>query len=327
MNPWLSVLLPVYNVEAYLSDCLESISIQDLSGVEIIAVDDCSTDGSFEALKTLAASAKLDLRLLRHDHNKGVSAARNTLLDTATGEYLWFLDPDDVFAKDAIRQLKEIVELHDPDLVLCDFKRWRPGVAHAASWENHLSSFEGPAGVLLDDGELLFKGLYQSGRLHPWSKISKRKLWGASLRFPVGQCFEDVVVMPQVAFRARNYFYQNSVWIHYRQREGSIIATPSLKKIEDMSTSVSNVMSVWLARYPAMRAESKAAFYGYCVKIYIKVVKNLAKLNKLTPDILKFHRSHFHENTGADRYEVALCFLLTGNLKGLRKLAKVFRYL
>lgn len=327
MDHWLSVLLPVYNVEAYISDCWRSISEQDLSGVEIIAVDDRSTDGSFDVLKALALDAPFSVKLLQHDQNRGVSAARNTLVDAATGHYLWFLDPDDVFAKGAIRQLKIIIDRCAPDLVLCDFKRWRPEASQTADREDHLSSFAGPAGVLLDDGEMLFKGLYRQGRLHPWSKISKRKLWDSALRFPVGQCFEDVVVMPQLALRAQSYFYQDSVWIHYRQRPGSIIASPSLKKIEDMSISVSGVLDMWLVRYPDMSAASRSAFYGFCVKIYIKVVKNLVKINRLEPDTLNIHRTYFHQNTKADRYQVAWCFLVSGNFKGLLKLAKVFRYL
>ncbi|MEI7464380.1 MAG: glycosyltransferase family 2 protein [Burkholderiales bacterium] len=327
MTKWLSILLPVYNVEAYLPDCFRSISTQELSGVEVIAVDDRSTDGSFEALKRIAADMKLDVRLLRHDQNRGVSAARNTLVDAATGDYLWFLDPDDIFADDAIRQLKRIIELHSPDLILCDLKRWRPDVARHSERENHLPSFGGPSGVLMDDGELLFKGLYQKGRLHNGSKISKRNLWTPALRFPEGRCFEDVVVMPKVAFRAKNYFYQDSAWIHYRQRLGSITATPTLKKIEDMSISTSGALDQWLGRYPKMSAASRSAFYGYCVKIYNKAIKDLSKINQLRPEVLFIHRRHFYENTKTGKYRLMFILLWSGNVTGLRKLLKVFRYL
>lgn len=135
--------MPVYNVDAYLSDVLASLLMQDLAGVEIIAVDDQSTDDSFSTLKAWAASARLHLRLVRHAQNQGVSAARNSLLDAATGDYLWFLDPDDVLATDAVSQLKKIIDLHTPDLIMCDFKRWRPDVVKQRTTENHLSSFGG----------------------------------------------------------------------------------------------------------------------------------------------------------------------------------------
>jgi glycosyltransferase involved in cell wall biosynthesis len=327
MRKWLSILLPVYNVDPYLADCFASLATQDLSGVEIIAVDDQSTDDSFLKLEAWAASAQLDLRLLRHAQNRGVSAARNSLLDAATGEYLWFLDPDDVLAADAVRQLKIIIDLHSPDLIMCDFKRWRPDVVRQRERENHLSSFGGPSGVLLNDGELLFKGLYKKGRLHLWSKISKRSLWDQTLRFPEGRCFEDVVVMPRVALRVHSYFYQDSAWIHYRQRAGSIIATPSLKKIEDMSASVSGVLDDWLTRYPHLNLSARSAFNGFCIKIYIKVIKDLVKIDQLKPEILKIHRRYFYKNIETNRLGLAVSFLLTGNLIGLWKLMKVIRYL
>ncbi len=327
MKYWLSILLPVYNVEPYLADCFASLATQDLSGVEIIAVDDQSTDDSFSTLTKLVASAQFDVRLLHHAKNRGVSAARNTLLDTAAGDYLWFLDPDDQFAADAVCQLKKIIRLHSPDLIMCDFKRWRPDAENQLAKENHLSSFGGPSGVLLDGGESLFRGLYQRGRLHPWSKVVKRNLWDESLRFPEGRCFEDVVLMPKVALRAENYFYQDTVWIHYRQRPGSIIATPDLKKIEDMSTSPSGVLDEWLQRYPNMSAASRSAFNGFCIKIYIKVIKDLIKIDQLKPEVLAVHRKHFYENIKTKRFGLALSFLSNGNLVGLWKWMKVFRYL
>ncbi len=327
MNHWLSILLPVYNVEAYLSECFASLLGQDLSGVEIIAIDDQSTDGSFLVLKNFAVSGQFDMRLLQHAENQGVSAARNSLLDAATGDYLWFLDPDDVLAEDAIRQLKQIIDLHSPDLIMCDFKRWQPDLVRQQARENHLASFGGPSGVLLSDGELLFKGLYQKGRLHPWSKISKRSLWDKSLRFPEGRCFEDVSVMPKLALRVKNYFYQDTVWIHYRQRQGSIIATPSLKKIEDMSVSVSGALDEWLERYPHMNSAARSAFNGFCIKVYIKAVKDLAKINQLKPNILSTHRNHFYENVKTDRLGLTLGFLSNGNAIGLWRLMKAFRYL
>ena len=165
MNPWLSILIPVYNVDAYLSDCFNSLLMQDLSRVEIIAVDDQSTDHSFAELENWASSEKLNIKLLQHAQNQGVSAARNTLLDAAQGEYLWFVDPDDVLAANAVHELKEIINQHSPELIMCDFKRWRPDVDSQHARESHLSSFAGPPRVILKDAELLFRGLFQKGQL------------------------------------------------------------------------------------------------------------------------------------------------------------------
>lgn len=327
MNPWLSILIPVYNVDAYLSDCFDSLLTQDLSGVEIIAVDDQSTDTSFTELKNWVSAEKFNMRLLQHAQNQGVSAARNTLLDAAKGEYLWFVDPDDVLAANAVHQLKEIINQHSPDVIMCDFKRWRPDTTAQHGKENHLSSFAGPPRVLLKDAELLFRGLFLKGRLHPWSKISKCGLWDKSLRFPVDRCFEDVVVMPKLALKAKNYFYQDSVWINYRQRAGSIISTPSLKKISDMSISASGILAEWLKKYPRMSPASRSAFIGYCIKIYSRVIKDLAKIDQLTPEILDFHRKSFYENTETNKYSLIYISICNGNFRRVWKILKLFKYL
>ena len=116
--PWLSILIPVYNVEMYLEDCISSVISQVDSGVEIILLDDCSTDASLIMAKEIVASCKHPIGLLRHDKNRGLSAARNTLLEAANGEYIWFLDSDDILKSDAIVSLKSIIDKYNPDLIL-----------------------------------------------------------------------------------------------------------------------------------------------------------------------------------------------------------------
>ena len=93
---WLSILVPVYKVEVYLQECAQSILAQAEAGVEIIFLDDASPDGSAAILKDLQHSHPHQIRLLRHDLNQGISAARNALLKAAQGEHIWFIDADDI---------------------------------------------------------------------------------------------------------------------------------------------------------------------------------------------------------------------------------------
>lgn len=123
--PWLSVLIPVYNVEAYLAECVESVMAQAGEGVEVLLLDDGSPDGSWALMQALSGRWPGRLWLLQHERNGGLSAARNTLIDAAQGEYLWFLDSDDKLLPGAIDALRAIVRQHAPDLVLCDFRVWR----------------------------------------------------------------------------------------------------------------------------------------------------------------------------------------------------------
>ncbi|MDF1486078.1 glycosyltransferase family 2 protein [Ramlibacter sp. H39-3-26] len=235
--PWLSILVPVYNVEAYLAECVESVMQQAGQGVEVILLDDCSTDASWASMQALAARWPGRLRLLRQGRNGGLSAARNALIEDARGDYLWFLDSDDKLLPGAIDAMHAIVERHAPDLVLCDFQVWRaqPRLKHRLRGERHRRTFAGPAGRLGRDRPALLAGMLATGQLHAWSKIARRALWAPGLRFPPGRYFEDMATMPLLALRAASWYYAPSPWVAYRQRGGSILAAMTPQKALDQS--------------------------------------------------------------------------------------------
>ncbi|MDO5626068.1 MAG: glycosyltransferase family 2 protein [Pseudomonadota bacterium] len=240
---WLSVLVPVYNTQAFLQECLQSVLAQldeGDDGVQVLALDDCSTDGSWTLMQALAQRWPRRLQLLRSACNGGLSAARNTLLEAAGGEYLWFLDSDDKLLPGSIAALRTIVQTHAPDMVLCDFSVWREParLKHHLRGERHRRTFAGPARQLVQDRRALLTGMLFSGQLHAWSKISRRTLWGDDLRFPAGRYFEDMATMPLVALRTERFYYEPTPWVAYRQRTGSIRATMSLPKALDQSSAL-----------------------------------------------------------------------------------------
>ncbi len=247
MAPWLSLLIPVYNVEPWLEACLASVFDQDLAGVEVLVVDDCATDGSPALLQSWAARHPGPMRVIRHERNSGISATRNTLVEASRGRYLWFLDADDVLMPSAIASLKRQVQTHQPELVLCDFAylRERPRFKHRLRGEQHVRSFAGPSGSLQADRGELLQGLLLLGYLHCWSRISLRSLWGEDLRFPVGRYYEDMAVVPALALRAKSWLHVPEVWIGYRQRPGSILATGDTRKYEHMMQALAGLGRHW----------------------------------------------------------------------------------
>lgn len=107
-NTKISIIVPIYNVEAYIRECFDSIAAQTYKGeLECIFVDDCGQDKSVEILEGLMADYHGDIvfSLIHHEHNKGLSGARNTGIKNATGEYLYFLDSDDTITPDCIEKL------------------------------------------------------------------------------------------------------------------------------------------------------------------------------------------------------------------------------
>jgi glycosyltransferase involved in cell wall biosynthesis len=115
-----TVILPVYNVEKYLKQCLDSILNQTLKNIEVICIDDGSTDNSYKVLRNY--SLKDSRVYVLRQENKGAGAARNRGLDVANGEYLSFLDSDDFFAPTMLEEMYELAKANDNDIVICKTK-------------------------------------------------------------------------------------------------------------------------------------------------------------------------------------------------------------
>lgn len=143
----LSIIIPVYNVSEYVVECLDSIAIQGDVDAECIIVDDCGTDDSMSKVSAWIDSYKgsVDFKIIHHDHNKGISEARNTGMRHMTGDYVLFLDSDDYLLPNAISSLVEVVEKHpDVDYVVssCEccrndlVNRWQISDNDKGYWSN-----------------------------------------------------------------------------------------------------------------------------------------------------------------------------------------------
>lgn len=118
-----SFCLPVYNVGLYLEECIKSIVNQPFDGIsyEIICIDDCSTDDTYDILVQL--SKKYDhIRICKNDQNKGVSYTRNRMMDLAKGEYIWFVDPDDMLINGAVSYVRK-AQTMNADVLLGNYIR------------------------------------------------------------------------------------------------------------------------------------------------------------------------------------------------------------
>ncbi len=121
MAPSVSVIIPVFNAEKWISECLGNVRAQSCRNIEILCVNDASTDRSLEIL-TQAAATDARIRIIHFAVNKGVSAARNAALNMASGEYICFVDADDIIETDFISNLYQEAKNHDLDLVKGPFK-------------------------------------------------------------------------------------------------------------------------------------------------------------------------------------------------------------
>lgn len=267
---WLSILLPVYNVEPYLADCVRSImqQVADDVGVQIIIVDDASHDRSWAIALALREQYPQSLKLVRHDVNQGVSAARNRLISEAEGEYIWFVDPDDYLLAGALAELRAIVAQHAPDLILCDYRK-SPLVT--------TRSFYGPSKQLSTDIGRLVAGVFKSRKMYCWLKISRRSLWTDGPYFPAGKIFEDIATMPWLLLKARHFYYMPSPWIYYRRRTGSIMDSVKRKagifdapKHQDLAQALIGFKEALRQRLGPWSACNICYVSDFCAKEFIK---------------------------------------------------------
>lgn len=320
-SPWLSILIPIYNVAPYLNDCLQSIASQASATIEIIALDDCSTDNSLEILRTFSENSPVPIQILQHPHNRGLSAARNTLLDKARGEYIWFIDSDDMLAPGAIHSLQKFINTYHADLVLCDYSilHSTQRLKHRLRDERHIHTFPETKPALMTDPIKLFEGIFQKRKLHIWSKISRRSLWGTDLRFPEGRVMEDIVVTPRLCLRVKNYIYASEPWVVYRQREGSILATPSQKKIDDMAIACSGVLDLWLKEHPQLSRNARFRFAHFCVRNHIFVRRESRELAPAQRGDIHTYRQHFHTHIQWNKARMCWEYIQRGWLWKLRR--------
>lgn len=237
-RPWLSILVPAHNVQPYLGQCLESIHRGAGDGIEVIVLDDGSADGTAavarEWLRRLPRG-----RLVELPSSIGVANARNRLVAEAAGDYVWFVDSDDLVLPGAIARLEETVERLRPDLVMCDFVSFRsdPPAAGGRVPGKRQATFAGPSGRLMHDHDALVAGLFTARQFHVWSKIARREIW-ADVRFPAGRVFEDNAAIPDLLAGVGSWLHVPEAWIGYRRRAGSIMSTIDRKRARDFVHSI-----------------------------------------------------------------------------------------
>jgi hypothetical protein len=227
--PWLGLLVPAHNAARYLETCLRSLLDQAGGdpGIEVLVLDDASSDDTAAILERLAAAHPGQLRVLRASRNGGISAARNRLLAEATARHLWFVDADDVLLPGAIAGLRDVLGRHDPDLVLCDFQYLRERGPSRTRCTCHA-----PADTPSDSRARLVAATLSAGELHVWSKIARRELW-QQVAFPVGRHFEDIAGTCQLLAQVRRWVHVHRPWLGYRQHPHSIMATLTHARLDE----------------------------------------------------------------------------------------------
>lgn len=224
MNELISVIIPVYKVEAYLTACVESVLAQTYENIEIILVDDGSPDG---CPKMCDVFANRDSRIrVIHKGNGGLSSARNAGIDVAKGEYLAFLDSDDLWTPLFLERLHTALTEVGADFAVCLFRRFlgEPPTDVPASCET-------TAMTQRQAFECLFNIRNENMVVAP-NKLYRRELFDV-LRYPLGQIHEDEAVIHEIIGTADRIAWVEEAHYLYREAPDSIMTSHfSLKRLD-----------------------------------------------------------------------------------------------
>ena len=219
-----SVIVPIYNVEKYLPKCLDSLINQTLDDIEIILVNDGSTDNSGNIAKEYKAKYN-DKFIYLEKENGGLSDARNFGIPYAKGEYIAFLDSDDYIEEDAYEKMYEKVKKEDADYIECDF-----------IWEY-------PNKQIIDKRieYINKKDMVAKVRVVAWNKLIKRELIiKNNITFPKGLRYEDIEFTYKLIPFLQKVSYIDKPFVHYVQRNNSI-ANVQNEKTADIFIILDNV--------------------------------------------------------------------------------------
>jgi CDP-glycerol glycerophosphotransferase len=221
--PRISIVVPAFGVEDELGACLDSVLTQSFAEIEVIAIDDHSPDRSGGILDEYAARDPR-IRVLHLDRSGGPGRARNAGLDQASGDYVWFVDADDLLAGDSLAAVGAQLARTDPDVLLIGFARLQPsGTAEPNAWRHLLREPEpGHVFTLAERPEVIRLTMTS------WSKVIRREfLTGLGLRFEPG-IHEDVPLTCLLLLNAKRIATLDTVCYLYRERRsGTLTNSPS----------------------------------------------------------------------------------------------------
>lgn len=286
----ISIIVPVYNVEEYLSKCLDSIIHQSYKNIEVLLINDGSTDNS---LKICEEYKKYDNRItIFSQMNFGLASARNLGLDNARGSFISFIDSDDYVGSDFIYDLYSLLKNTSSDISMCNFLEVNESDVDSTFSQNIPLNIQ-----QYSDCEYLHK-LYSKefavGKIVVWNKLYSRGIW-EDLRFPVGKLNEDEAIIHYVYDRANKIAITSEILYFYVKRQGSIMNVPLDMIIERnlyyLEALTQRLDFFELRGYLKLRGET----FARRARVVKNIYKNNNKLNNRSP---KFDRLVYDDLKG-----------------------------
>lgn len=239
----ISIIVPIYNVEKEIIRCLSSVVEQNYPKIELIIVNDCSPDNSFEVARGYLenVTTSVDISYIDLDKNTGVSVARNKGIEVATGDYLFFMDSDDAFSSsNSLEILASIAKKYKyPDLIIGSYQYVD---------EDKVIQLHRLSDIFYSNEEGLYKrycgqGIYWA----PWGKLIKRELIEKNkLSFYPRLYSEDILWSFNLFRVAQNAYISSEIVYDYYHRPGSIMSSLTEKHLDDLGLILQEIYQYYL---------------------------------------------------------------------------------
>ena len=243
MKPLVTVIVPVFNVEVYLRKCLDSIQKQTFDALEILVIDDGSTDGS----KLIAEDvAKNDARIKVYSKlNGGLSSARNYGIEKATTDYLVFVDSDDYIDPDMIEMLYTNLLQENADISMCTIYDMYPGIPAKQNTDIRRIVVNNEEAI-----RIVFEAKITS--VYAVAKLYKKTLFD-NVKYPVGKIAEDAFVIVDILDQCKKVVIQTVKKYYYIHRQNSITTSSFRKNNCDVIDAYQRNYEIITAKYPRLQ--------------------------------------------------------------------------
>lgn len=298
----ISVIIPAYNVEKYLARCLDSVCGQTYGNIEIIVVDDGSTDTTAAICDEYAGK---DARIKAvHKQNEGVAAARNTALDTVAGDCIAFADADDYMEPDMLKQLHKAMCEYDADMVSCGYYEEYPDRTDVLGTGK---------GILACDRHKAYEEYFKmGGRIGSgcWNKLIKAEAL-KDIRYKPYVMGEDVELLSRVLDRCSRVICIDYPGYHYIHRKDSATQTMFRAENMDIIRVVEEMSDYFKVRHPELIKQ----FYGFHAAWYVatlQVMKRSGNMNRHKAEQAVMRRGiaenmrHYRDNPYVYRVDLLL---------------------
>ena len=303
-----SVIVPVYNVEKYLEQCLNSIINQTYKNIEIIIVNDGSTDNSLDIIERFRNKNKNKSIKVISQENKGISEARNTGLKNAVGEFILFVDSDDYLELNCIARSVETIINDRSEIVIFNYTKVFNGgiVGNNYSLGIIQETNEVKPGTFFC--ELMLKNILQG---YAWNKLFKRiRLLEDEFSFESGRLVEDYYPIFKVLSTSKRISYLEESLYNYRQRDNSLVNTINKRIIDDYVYAITLIVKLAdkmkfnkyiIEEFKLIKSyDLLKSYHKYCRNYNIKNIYkkfNEFKYNSIIPKIIKLKINKYNFKT------------------------------